>query len=193
MTTSNKGQKVCFTSYKHQTNTGDRSTSKGAHFTLQAPAILCRSPHPGLWRHTNQRTTFTFAVDNFGIKFFSWSDADHLFNALAATYALTRDWTGSSYLGFTISWNYAAGHADISMLDYVPKALLALCHPSPACSQHSPHRWTTPVYGQKKADGGEVDKTELIKLRFLLVPNKKASKDTRQIVVFKDGCLDKWI
>ena len=88
---------------------------------------------PGLWRHTDQRTTFTLAVDDFGMKFFSQPDADHLFNALAAKYALTRDWTGSSYLGFTISWNYAAGHVDISMPDYVPKALLALRHPSPAC------------------------------------------------------------
>ena len=104
---------------------------------------------PGLWRHTDRRTTFTLAVDDFGIKFFSQPDADHLFNALAAKYALTRDWTGSSYLGFTISWNYAAGHVDISMPDYVPKALLALRHPSPARPQHSPHRWTTPVYGQK--------------------------------------------
>jgi hypothetical protein len=104
---------------------------------------------PGLWRHMDRRTTFTLAVDDFGIKFFSQSDADHLFNALAAKYALTRDWTESSYLGFTISWDYAAGHVDISMPDYVPKALLALRHPSPARPQHSPHRWTTPVYGQK--------------------------------------------
>jgi hypothetical protein len=44
-----------------------------------------------------------------------------------------------------------------------------------------------------KADGGEVDKTELLKLRFLLVHNNQASKDSRQIFVFKDGCLDKWI
>ena len=104
---------------------------------------------PGLWRHTDRRTTFTLAVDDFGIKFFSQPDADHLFDALATRYALTKDWTGSSYLGFTISWNYAAGHVDISMPGYVPKALLALRHPSPARPQHSPHRWTAPVYGQK--------------------------------------------
>jgi hypothetical protein len=59
---------------------------------------------PGLWRHNDRRTTFTLAVDNFGIKFFSQPDADHLFDALATRYALTKDWTGSSYLGFTISW-----------------------------------------------------------------------------------------
>ena len=104
---------------------------------------------PGLWRHTDRRTTFTLAVDDFGIKFFSQSDADHLFAALATKYALTKDWTGSSYLGFKINWDYSAGHVDISMPGYVPKALLTLRHPSPPRPQHSPHRWTAPVYGQK--------------------------------------------
>ncbi|KAI2492390.1 Reverse transcriptase (RNA-dependent DNA polymerase) [Fragilaria crotonensis] len=77
---------------------------------------------PGLWRHTDRRTTFTLAVDDFGIKFFSQSDADHLFAALATKYALTKDWTGSSYLGFKIAWDYSAGHVDISMPGYVQLA-----------------------------------------------------------------------
>ena len=104
---------------------------------------------PGLWRHIDRRTTFTLAVDDFGIKFFSRSDADHLFAALATKYALTKDWTGSSYLGFKIDWDYSAGHVDISMPGYLPKALLTLRHPSPTRPQHSPHCWTAPVYGQK--------------------------------------------
>jgi len=48
-----------------------------------------------------------------------------------------------------INWDYTAGHVDISMPDYVPKALLTLCHPLPKTAQHSPHHWTAPVYGQK--------------------------------------------
>ena len=107
-------------------------------------------PHtPGLWRHTDRRTTFTLAVDDFGIKFFAQSDADHLFAALATRYALTKDWSGSSYLGFKIDWNYDAGFVDISMPNYVPKALLTLRHPTPTKPQHAPHCWTAPVYGQK--------------------------------------------
>ena len=63
---------------------------------------------------------------------------------------LTIDWTGSSYLGFKIDWNYSAGHVDISMLEYVPKALLTLQHIMPSTRpQHSPHCCTAPVYGQK--------------------------------------------
>ena len=107
------------------------------------------SQTPGLWRHVDRRTTFTLAVDDFGIKFFSQTDADHLFDALATKYALTKDWSGSSYLGFKIDWNYDAGYVDLSMPGYVPKALLTLRHPPPARPQHSPHRWTAPVYGQK--------------------------------------------
>ena len=65
---------------------------------------------PGLWKHTARPTTFTLAVDDFGIKFFCKADADHLFDALATKYTITKDWSGTSYLGFTIKWNYAAGH-----------------------------------------------------------------------------------
>jgi len=104
---------------------------------------------PGLWRHDHRPTTFTLAVDDFGIKFFTKTDADHLFDALSTKYTITKDWTGSSYLGFAIDWDYAAGHVDISMPGYVPKALLTLRHPAPTKPQHSPHRWTAPVYGQK--------------------------------------------
>ena len=107
-------------------------------------------PHtPGLWRHTDRRTTFTLAVDDFGIKYFGKANADHLFAALATKYTITIDWTGSSYLGFKIDWDYPAGHVDISMPSYVPKALHTLGHLPPTRPQHSPHRWSAPVYGQK--------------------------------------------
>lgn len=104
---------------------------------------------PGLWRHKSRPTTFTLAVDDFGIKFFTKPDADHLFDAIAKKYALTIDWSGSSYLGFTINWNYKDGWVDISMPDYVPRALKLLQHPDPIKPQHAPHRWTAPAYGQK--------------------------------------------
>jgi hypothetical protein len=104
---------------------------------------------PGLLRHVDRRTTFTLAVDGFGIRFFAQADADHLFDALATKYALAKDWSGSSYLGFKIDWNYEAGYVVISMPNYVPKALLTFRHPLPTKPQHSPHRWTAPVYGQK--------------------------------------------
>jgi hypothetical protein len=72
---------------------------------------------PGLWTHSTRPTTFTLAVDDFGIKYFSPADANHLLEALRTKYSLTTDWTGSSYLGFQINWNYPQCHVDISMPD----------------------------------------------------------------------------
>jgi hypothetical protein len=104
---------------------------------------------PGLWRHNTRPTTFTLAVDDFGIKYFCKADADHLFSALHDRYALTKDWTGTSYLGLTLDWNYTAGYVDISMPHYVPKALAKFKHTRPTSAQHAPHQWARPVYGQK--------------------------------------------
>jgi hypothetical protein len=95
---------------------------------------------PGLWHHDTRRTTFTLAVDDFGIKYFSKADADHLFSALHDKYALTKDWTGESYLGLTLKWNYPAGYVDISMPDYVSKALAKFQHEHPKSAQHAPHQ-----------------------------------------------------
>ena len=104
---------------------------------------------PGLWTHNVRPTTFTLAVVDFGIKYFCKEDADHLFDALADKYALTKDWTGSNYLGITLHWNYEEGWVDTSMPEYVPKNLKKLGHQPPARPQHAPHQWTKPVYGQK--------------------------------------------
>jgi hypothetical protein len=104
---------------------------------------------PGLWRHTTKPTTFTLAVDDFGIKYFTKSDADHLFAALETKYVITKDWSGDSYLGFHLDWDYTAGHVDVSMPGYVSKALATLGHTPPQRPQHAPHLWTAPVYGAK--------------------------------------------
>ena len=104
---------------------------------------------PGLWRHNKLRTTFTLAVDDFGIKYYSISDLEHLFNALETKYTLTKDLSGSSYLGLTLDWHYTENYVDISMPQYVTKALAKFRHVPPKKPQHSPHPWTAPVYGQK--------------------------------------------
>ena len=104
---------------------------------------------PGLWRHCTLPTTFTLAVDDFGIKYFSRHDADHLFSALESKYTITKDWTGANYLGFHLDWHYPARYVDVSMPGYVAKALQTLGHTPPSRPQHAPHLWTAPVYGAK--------------------------------------------
>jgi hypothetical protein len=118
-----------------------------AHLQQYGYSPVCFTP--GLWHHNTCHTTFTLAVDNFGIKYFCKADADHLFAALHDKYALTKDWTGESYLSLTLKWNYPAGYVDISMPDYVPKALAKFQHDHPKSAQHAPHQWTQPAYGQK--------------------------------------------
>jgi hypothetical protein len=105
---------------------------------------------PGLWRHTTKPTTFTLCVDDFGVKYFTKTDALHLVTALHKEYEITTDWAGLLYCRITLDWHYDAGYADISMPGYVDRALSKFQHPAPKQSQHTPHQWIKPVYGSKQ-------------------------------------------
>jgi hypothetical protein len=106
---------------------------------------------PGLWRHNTRRTTFTLAVDDFGIKCFRKVDAEHLFSALKDKCSLTQDWSGSNYLGMTLDWNHTAvrPHVDVSVPKFVDEGRSKHQHLSPKFAQHAPHLWSKPVCGQK--------------------------------------------
>ena len=61
----------------------------------------------GLWKHDSLPTKFCLCVDDFGIKYFSRSDAEHLLNALRQHYTVSvTDWEGKSFCGLTFDWNY---------------------------------------------------------------------------------------
>ena len=60
----------------------------------------------GLWAHQIRRTKSCHCVDDFGVKYFSKDDADHLLESLKNHYAISTYWEGHNYLGFTINWNY---------------------------------------------------------------------------------------
>ena len=78
---------------------------------------------PRLWRHTSLKTTFTLCVDDFGVQHFSKDNADHLINAICATYEFSIDWEGTQYCGLTLAWNYLGRYVDIYIPGYVKKAL----------------------------------------------------------------------
>ena len=103
----------------------------------------------GIWRHTTRKTRFCLCVDDFGIKYFSKADADHLLNALQSKYKISTDWEGKNYCGLTLDWDYVNGRVDISMPGYIRKALERLQHIAPTSPQYAPHRWTEPSYGSK--------------------------------------------
>ena len=54
---------------------------------------------PGLWIHQTRPISFTLIVDNFGVKYVSQVDVDHLIASVRSTYTLTEDWSGDLYCG----------------------------------------------------------------------------------------------
>ena len=105
-------------------------------------------PHPlspNFWTHKTRKTVFCLCVDDFGVKYFSKGDADHLINALKQ-YKITIDWTGKDYCGLHLDWNYNKGYVDISMPNYVRKTLNKLNHPQPKKPVNAPHVWSKPAY-----------------------------------------------
>ena len=65
---------------------------------------------PGLWLYLTRQISFTFVVDNFGVKYINKKDADHLFDAIRTNYPVKIDWTGTKYLGIKLKWNYDTIH-----------------------------------------------------------------------------------
>ena len=93
----------------------------------------------GLWRHKVRRTKFCVCVDDFGVKYFSNNDLEHLLNALKTHYKITTDYTGTHYCGMTLNWNYDQSFVDVSMPGYVTKAITRLNHVPGKIPQFSPH------------------------------------------------------
>ena len=107
-------------------------------------------PHTiGLWEHTTRRTKFCLCVDDFGVKYFSKADADHLLTALGQNYTYTVDWTGQNFCGLKISWEYEKSYVDIAMPDYIKNVLHRFQHTLPKSPQFSPHAHVPIKYGVK--------------------------------------------
>ena len=110
------------------------------------------SPVPntiGIWQHATRKTKFCLCVDDFGVKYFSKEDADHLLSSLGNHYTYTVDWTGQNFCGFQIDWHYEKLYVDISMPNYIKDVLARFVHPHPAKSQYSPHAHVPIQYGVK--------------------------------------------
>ena len=101
---------------------------------------------PSLWKHETRKTTLMLCVDDFGIKHHSQDDLDHLLNALRTKYDISTEPSGTNYIGLTIVWQYNKRYVDISMPDYVRKALQKCLHNPPTRQQHAPYKWTELAY-----------------------------------------------
>ena len=103
----------------------------------------------GLWEHDTRPTKFCVCVDDFGIKYWSKDDRDHLLNSIGHTFKYTTDLEGKNYCGLTFDWNYDLGYVDISMPNYVTKCLKRLQHVPSVSPQYSPHTHVPIAYGKK--------------------------------------------
>jgi hypothetical protein len=103
----------------------------------------------GLWYHDTRPTKFCLCVDDFGVKYYSKEDANHLLSSLRSSgFTVSTDWAGKNYCGLTFDWNYNDGYVDISMPNYVKEALHKFHHVSKG-KCHAPHKWSVPAYGSK--------------------------------------------
>ena len=104
----------------------------------------------GLWKHKNNGITLVLCVDDFGIKYTDKATAQNLINALKIKYECTKDWTGSLYCGIKLDWDYERRHFDLSMPNYIKKALHKFRHSKSHRKQHAPHEWIKPIYDRKQ-------------------------------------------
>ena len=127
-------------------------------------------PHTdSYWRHKQNPSKFCLCVDNFGVKYFSKTDLNHLITALQTKYKISTDFTCQNYCGLTINWNYEEGFVDISMHGYVTKVIKKFDY-TPKIPQYSPHEYFKQKYGTKVQYARKPDE---------FLPTNK--KDTRKV------------
>ncbi len=73
----------------------------------------------------------------------------HLLNILKEYYKISKDWSGTKFIGLTLDWDYCGDKVHISMPGYIDKALTQFQHKRPKRPQNSPHEHIAPNYGAK--------------------------------------------
>ena len=94
--------------------------------TIFPNAVYIRTMAP-----RNKKKMFTLTVDDFGIKYFTKLDLDHLLSVLRQHYTISVDPTESHCCGLIIKWNYAEEYVDIYIPGCVSKPPRKLRHPRP--------------------------------------------------------------
>ena len=102
---------------------------------------------PGLWRNKWRPITFSWVVDDFGVKCVCKQHADYLINTIQDHYQVSTDWKGKRYCGISIKWNYQKQVVILSMPGYIQAALNRFQHSPPTIKEHAQHSWEQPNYG----------------------------------------------
>ena len=114
-----------------------------AEGNYQIPSFL------GMWKLSSQDITFNLCVDDFGIKYYNKEDVHHLIQTVQKIYDTKIDWTGRSFLGFELDWDYEKGTVKLRMPGYIEKACQCLNHPPLKTKQHSPFKCTPFTFPKK--------------------------------------------
>ena len=81
--------------------------AKGHLFINLKPHGYCPSCYaPNIWVHTAKPTKCYVCVDDFGVKYTSDVDTDHLIRALKISYQITVDTKGSGFCGLHLDCYY---------------------------------------------------------------------------------------
>ncbi len=105
---------------------------------------------PALWKHKTQPTLFVLIVDNFGIKYFTTEDLDHLINTLKKYYDIKVGPEGKELVKIELGWDYKNRKVHLSMKPYLDKSLRQFNNVVPTKRQHSPYPHVEPKYGAKQ-------------------------------------------
>ena len=85
-------------------------------FNILSPFGYTPTCHtPGVLRHKTHPIYFSLCVDDFGIKYMGRKHSEQFLAALHTQYEVTTNWTGSTYLGITLKWDYTNRTCDISI------------------------------------------------------------------------------
>ena len=103
----------------------------------------------GIFAHQTRQTKFCLCVDDFGIKYYSKADLDHLLKTLGQHYQYSVDITGTDFCGLHYVWNYAERYVDVSLPLYIQKALKRFNHKPKNGPQYAPHHHIPVRYSQK--------------------------------------------
>jgi hypothetical protein len=110
----------------------------------------CNNHTPGLWQYKTQAIKFVLVVNEFGIKYSTLQDAQHLLAALKQHYeAIAVDWEGTLYCSILLNWNYERRTVDLSMPGSIQMALDDFNFTQTNRAEHQPHRHNPPQYGVK--------------------------------------------
>ena len=85
---------------------------------------------PCLFHHKTRPTKFALVVDDFGIKYSSNDDLDHLINCISSVWKVKVDLSGSKFLGMNLSWDYDSPvpNLTIDAPNVIPAAIKRFCH-----------------------------------------------------------------